>query len=67
LRGRTVPIQWRKLAKLALGRATQTEQPAEKVLLLDMAARYQELAERTEGGPPNPKQPDDKPRQLDEK
>jgi hypothetical protein len=44
-----VAIQWRKLAELAFGRATQTEQPGEKALLLDIAARYRELAERTEG------------------
>jgi hypothetical protein len=42
-------IQWRKLAHLALGRAAQTDSPAEKSVLVDMAARYQELAEKTEG------------------
>jgi hypothetical protein len=44
-----VAIQWRRLAQLALGRAAQTENAAEKVIFLDIAARYRELAERTEG------------------
>jgi hypothetical protein len=44
-----VPIQWRKLARLALGRAAQTGSAAEKAVLLDMAQRYSELAEKTEG------------------
>jgi hypothetical protein len=44
-----VAIQWRKLAQLAFSRATQTAEPAEKALLLDIAARYRDLAEHTEG------------------
>jgi hypothetical protein len=47
--GGAVAIQWRGLAELAFSRATQTEQSGEKALLLDIAARYRELAERTEG------------------
>ena len=44
-------IQWRKLAELALGRATQTEQPSEKALLLDIAARYRDWRRRPTGSP----------------
>ena len=50
-KGETVPIHWRKLARLALGTAAQTDSPAEKAVLLDIAARYRELAEKTEGRP----------------
>jgi hypothetical protein len=46
-----VAIQWRKLAELAFSRSTKTAHRAEKALLLDIAARYRELAEQTEGKP----------------
>ena len=47
--GTGVAVQWRKLAQLALTRASTTPSPGEKTVLLDIAARYRELAEKTEG------------------